>query len=227
MGVTIARGDRRFADRDRGRLTRHAFSFGSHYDPDRVGFGPMVCHDDHLLAEGRGFDTHRHQGVEIISWVLSGAVTHTDSTGTSATLHAGDVGLFSTGDGVEHTEVAAAPQTRFVQVWLGTGPSAEVGYHAASPDLAHSVWTEVARPLPGAAFAVARLDGGEALTVPPAPRRHLFVASGALLRSSLAEPLQAGDAYLVDGVAGEDEPYAADFTVTAAVPTELLLWSFT
>ena len=81
--VEIRRGSTRFVEREQGRLTRHSFSFGADYDPARLEFGPMVCHDDHLLGPGRGFDTHRHSGLEIVTYVVSGALRHTDSTGST------------------------------------------------------------------------------------------------------------------------------------------------
>src|SRR5687768_14443694 len=63
--VEIRRGTHRFKDRAEGRVTLHSFAFGEHYDPERLEFGPMVCHDEHLLGSGRGFDTHRHSNLEI------------------------------------------------------------------------------------------------------------------------------------------------------------------
>ena len=72
-----------------GRTTRHSFSFGDHYDPENVGFGPMVCHDDHLLRGGAGFPDHPHRDLEIVTWVLSGAVVHTASVGPPTTRRRG------------------------------------------------------------------------------------------------------------------------------------------
>ena len=74
MSVEIRRSATRFTSRDTGRQTRHSFSFGAHYDPERTGFGAMVCHDDHHLRGGTGFETHRHAGIEILTWVVSGAL---------------------------------------------------------------------------------------------------------------------------------------------------------
>src|SRR5689334_9158618 len=75
--VEIRRGSARFVEREVGRVTHHSFSFGEHYDPERLAFGPLVCHDDHLLGSGRGFDTHHHSDLEIVTWVVSGALRHT------------------------------------------------------------------------------------------------------------------------------------------------------
>ncbi len=87
-------------------MTHHSFSFGEHYDPERLGFGPMVCHDDHLLGSGRGFDTHHHSDLEIVTWVVSGALRHVDSSGSTTVVEAGSVAVLSTGDGVDHSEHA-------------------------------------------------------------------------------------------------------------------------
>jgi hypothetical protein len=76
----------------------------------------------------------------------------------------------------------------------------------------------VASPRTDSVLSVVRLDGRSSVTLPAAPRVHVFVASGALLRSSLAEPLHTGDAFLMT-----DEP---EHTVAAGVPTELLVWTF-
>lgn len=196
-------------------------SFGAHYDPDNVAFGPMVCHDDHLLASGRGFETHRHADLEIVSWVLSGSLTHTDSSGASVTVEPGSVAVLCTGSGVEHAEVAASPQTRFVQVWLrpdADQPALEPSYAVTPVDLPSGSLVEVARPVTGARFLVARLESGDTVTLPDERLQHVYLGRGALVRSSMAEPLLDGDAFRIT-----DDP---GLQLTAAVPTELLVWAF-
>jgi hypothetical protein len=215
--VAIRRGTHRFVDRLPGRLTAHAFSFGSWYDAEHVRFGPMVCHDDHLLRAGEGFPPHDHDDLVIVSWVLSGALDHDGPTGRER-VEPGQVAVLHTGAGVTHSEVAAAPQTRFIQVWLSASGPEEPSYEVATPALSRGEVVHVAEPEPGAVFSVARLDANQTLTVPPAPLTHVFVGRGALLRSSLAEPLQDGDAFLFT-----DEPA---HEVTAGVPSELLIWQF-
>lgn len=222
MSVEILRGVTRFTSRGEGRMTRHAYSFGEHYDPRRTGFGPIRCHDDHVLRAGTGFDTHRHADLEIVTWVVSGALAHRDSLGTDTVLHAGDSALLSAGTGVEHSELAVggAGPTRFVQVWLSPDePQSSPSYargEAVPRDAAGLVDTGLRPGVAGARFLVARLGAGEGVLLPAAPRLHCFVARGALLRSSLAEPLEAGDAFCFEG-----EP---DHEVTAAVDSELLVW---
>lgn len=225
MNVEIRRGSSRFAERVPGRLTQHAFSFGPDLDPERLAFGPMVCHDDHLLGRGQGFEDHPHAGLEIVSWVLAGSLVHTDGTGAAVTLGAGECGVLTAGAGVRHSELAGDAATRFVQVWLTPDdPDVTPSYRTASvepgPGLVRVVGEGAALTVgvAGAALDVARLEAGESVTLPDAAKVHAFVATGALLRSSLAEPLSAGDAFLLTGPASYD--------VTAAVPTELLVWSF-
>ena len=109
------------------------------------------------------------------------------------------------------------------QVWLTPDePGRPPAYSSAAVDLEPGRLCEVLRPTSTATFSVARLEAGQSLSVPPAPRRHVYVGAGALLRSSLAEPLAQGDAF---EIAGEDDASLA-VEVTAAVPTELLVWHF-
>lgn len=209
-------------------VTQHGFSFGAAYDPEWVSFGPMVCHDDHLLGPGRGFEEHPHSGLEIVTWVVSGTVRHVDSEGHTAEVAAGECGVLSAGSGVRHSEIAGdAGPARFVQVWLspdepGTAPAYTRDAVAAEPGnglvpvVGGSADLQVG--VVGATYAVARLDANETVTLPAAPRVHAYIASGALLRFSLAGPLQSGDAFCMT-----DEP---EHEVTAAVPTELLVWTF-
>jgi redox-sensitive bicupin YhaK (pirin superfamily) len=231
VAVEIFRSSKRFTTRDEGRLTRHSFSFGAHYDPANTGFGPLVCHDDHRLRAGAGFEAHRHTDVEIVSWVLEGALEHSGDGVAAETVRPGTVQVQSAGTGIEHREVAAAGAgpTRFVQAWLNpdrpgtvparatakvTLPDGELvpvasGHH---PDAAVRIGTAAAT------LWVARLPAGSGVTLPDEPRQHVFVARGALIRSSLAEPLSDGDAFRIT-----DQP---GLELTAAVPTELLVWTF-
>jgi len=227
VNVEIRRGTARFVERTAGRLTHHAFSFGPDLDPERLSFGPMVCHDDHVLGRGTGFDDHPHAGLEIVTWVVSGTLVHRDATGTEETLRAGDCAVLSAGSGVRHAEIAGADgPTRFVQVWLRPDePDTEPRYAraqvpAAPGDGPVRVVGEggpLSVGVADAALDVARLGAGESISLPEAPRVHAFLTTGALLRSSLAEPLSAGDALCVTG--------GASYAVTAAVPTQILVWT--
>ena len=221
MQVTteIRRGTDRYLTRGDGYFTRHSFSFGEHYDPDNVRFGPIVCHDDHRLAAGAGFTDHPHADLDIVTWVVSGSLHHTDSAGHSAVVRPGEVQVLSAGSGVTHAEVAGPEgPARFVQVWLTPlAPGAAPAYSVTPVDLPSGELAVAAR-IGDATFRVARLAAGDTVTLPDEPRQHVFVAGGALVRSSMAEPLADGDAFRIT-----DHP---GLEVTAAVPTELLVWSF-
>lgn len=212
-----------------GRRTQHGFSFGAHYDPEWLSFGPMVCHDDHLLGSGKGFEEHPHSDLEIVTYVVAGSLLHTDSLGTSVALEAGEVAVLSAGSGVRHSEVAATTgSARFVQVWLtpdqvGAAPAYARGSSATAEAGAGlvpiaGVGSGVEIGVAGASYAVARLAANETLTLPAARRLHAYVTTGALKRFSLAGPLEAGDALCFT-----DEPA---HEITAVVPTELLVWTF-
>jgi quercetin 2,3-dioxygenase len=233
MSVEVRRGSLRFVTRAEGRTTRHSFSFGDHYDPENVGFGPMVCHDDHLLRGGAGFPDHPHRDVEIVTWVLSGAVVHTASVGPSSTVSAGQVQVLSAGSGVSHSEIAepGSGPTRFVQTWLRPDESgAAPSYSSTSVGdaLTGGALVPVVSGHDGAVAArigtasatlhAAVLRAGESVTLPDDPLQHVFVATGSLARSSLAEPLSAGDTFRIS-----DRP---GLSLTAASPTELLVWCF-
>lgn len=225
VSVEIRRGTDRYLTRGDGYFTRHSFSFGGHYDPDNVAFGPLVCHDDHRLKAGRGFEEHRHRDVEIVTWVLSGSLLHRDSEGHTATVLPGEVQVLSAGAGVTHAEIAGPEgQVRFVQAWLTPDePGTPPAYSVTPVDLEAGRLTPVTQVGRRATLLVARLGSGDAVTLPDAPLVHVFVAGGALTRSSLAEPLADGDAFRITRT--PDEP-APTLEVTAAVPTELMVWAF-
>lgn len=224
MPMSLHASPDRFTTSAAGRETHHSFSFGPHYDPANLGFGPMICHNDDRLEPGGGYPDHPHADLEIVTWVIEGVLLHTDDRGNTEELRPGAVQVMSAGSGVRHAETAdaASGPTRFLQTWVtpdehGTPPTWRTERADPGPGLTTVVG---AGGLPigtiGASLAIARLAAGEPLALRDAVRQHVFVAVGA---GRLDEhDLTGGDAARLTN-------QGARFLAT--VDTELLVWSFT
>jgi redox-sensitive bicupin YhaK (pirin superfamily) len=222
--ITLRRAKER-GHADHGWLdTWHTFSFADYYDPRFLGFRVLRVINEDVVAPGRGFPTHGHRDMEIITYVLQGALEHRDSMGNGSIIRPGDVQRMSAGTGVRHSEAnpSATEPLHLLQIWLE--PSAR----GIAPGYEQKAFTEadkrgrlrlVASP-DGAEGSVTihqdarvyatMLGAGDQVVHPLAPGRHawLHVARGAL--SLNGHRLSHGD-----GAAVSAEP-----TITLAADTE-------
>jgi len=228
--IDVRRAGDRFLTRVEGRATRHSFSSDRHYDPDNVGFGFLLFHNDDHLEPGHGHPPHPHRDVEILTWVVAGALRHEDSLGHGGLVTPGRLQLTSAGTGIVHSEVndAAGRPLRFVQVWLQPdepGGSPAYSQRDATPADGWLTLASGLRRYAGAAASplrnrhsalhVARLDAGGSVVLPDARWLHLFVVTGAVDLEG-AGNLAAGDAARLVETGGQ--------RLTAAGTAEVLLW---
>ncbi|WP_369175131.1 pirin family protein [Streptomyces sp. R28] len=213
MDVRRAAGRYPGGDPAAGIESRHAFSFGPHYDPDNLRFGAMIACNEERLAPGAGFDEHPHSHTEIVTWVVEGELTHRDSTGHETRVGPGDVQRLSSAGGVRHVERndADTPLT-FIQTWLaplspGGDPSYEIVHGIADS-------TPYAVPEAGAMLHVRRLGAGERTAVPDGAYAYVHVVRGEVRLAG--EELSAGDAVRLTDAEGVE--------AVGVSTAELLIW---
>ncbi|MFF0432317.1 pirin family protein [Streptomyces sp. NPDC004327] len=216
--IRIQRDAERYPGGDAGAGidTRHAFSFGSHYDPDNLRFGALIACNEERLAPGAGFDEHPHSHTEIVTWVVEGELTHRDSAGHATVVGCGDLQRLSSAAGVRHVERndAAGPLV-FVQMWLApVEPGGEPSYEVVR-GIADA--TPYALPEAGALLHLRRLETGERAALPDADLLYAHVVRGTVRLAG--EELGPGDAARVRG--------EKDLALLATADAEVLVWEMT
>jgi quercetin 2,3-dioxygenase len=185
--------------------SRHTFSFGHYYDPAWMGFGPLRVINEDRVDPGAGFPPHRHANMEILSYVLDGALSHRDSAGGGGVIRAGELQWMSAGHGVEHSEYndSDSEPVHFLQIWIQPARlNHEPAYAQRAATPLSREWTLLASPdgadgsltiRQDARLSAATLAAGEVTACELQPmRRWLQVARG---RARVdARVLAAGDA---------------------------------
>jgi quercetin 2,3-dioxygenase len=207
--------------------TRHSFSFDQYYDPAHMGFRDLRVINEDVVAPGKGFGMHPHRDMEILTWVLEGALEHRDSTGSRGIIRPGELQYMTAGTGVMHSEMNPSPSepVHLLQIWIlpkrkGLKPAYE--QHTFPKD----TWNGSFVPLAGkdapvsihqdANLFAARMKAGEKISQPIAPGRYAWVqiAHGKVRLNG--KELAAGD-----GAAISDEN---NLNFEATEPSEVLLF---
>ncbi len=201
--VSLRPADQRFHSRLDWLDSWHSFSFGSHQDPNWMGFGPLRVINDDTIAAGQGFGMHPHRDMEIITVMVEGALTHADSMGNSAVLHAGEVQRMSAGRGIVHSEINQTGEPcRLLQIWI---EPAQLGIQPAYEQKPFAIgegWTPLIEPdATGDAMAIERRVRlwraqplrQQHLLLPAAEERWLWlqVIDGELTLNSEGSPKQS------------------------------------
>jgi quercetin 2,3-dioxygenase len=195
--------------------TWYSFSFADYHDSRHMGFRSLRVINDDTVAGGGGFDMHPHRDMEIITYVLRGALQHRDSMGNTAVMKAGDVQRISAGTGIQHSEFNHSPiePVHLLQMWIfpdekGVKPGyAERSFAGAEPGRLHLIASKSGRDgsvsiHQDADVYVAKLDCGSRIEHALKPGRHawLQVAEGGMTVNG--KRLEAGDGLAVSGEPG-------------------------
>lgn len=241
--LDIRRAGDRFTTRIPWLDSKHSFSFNYHYDPANTHHGVLMVNNDDIVVPGQGFDTHPHQDMEIVTWVLQGSLVHQDSTGHSGVIYPGLAQRMSAGTGILHSEKNDSwridtnagkheEPVHFIQMWvLPDEAGITPGYEQLEID--HELLSGGLVPVASgmkeyadhsairiknkyAAMHVARIQPDqEPITLPDAPFLHVFVTRGEAALEG-AGVLHEGDAVRVTGSGGQ--------RLTSTTGAEVIVW---
>ena len=209
--------------------TYHTFSFANYFDPQHMGFRSLRVINDDTVLGGGGFDTHPHRDMEIITYVLHGALKHRDSMGHEAVMRAGDVQRISAGTGIQHSEFNASERdpVHLLQIWMLPGRKdltpgyAEKSFASARAGELVLLTSKDGRDgsIPinqDADLFLAKLNPGDKVAHPLPPGRHAWVQVAEGEVTVNGQLLMAGD-----GAALSDEPA---LEITGRAPAQVLLF---
>lgn len=241
--ITVCRGDERFVTRTEWLTEYSSFSFGRHYDPRNTGFGRLLVHNEDVVAPGYGFDAHTHADTEIVTWMLSGALIHSDSAGNQGIIHPGLVQRTTAGAGIQHCERNDGYRTpdgyrvdpdgvrepaHYIQMWIQPDEyGLEPSYAQAEVDqrCLGSGWLPVISGIDhdatitinaSATLWATTAAAGESRPLPPGPGdQHVFVTGGLWDVETVGE-VHRSDALRIRG--------AEQLGFTARTDAQALVW---
>jgi redox-sensitive bicupin YhaK (pirin superfamily) len=228
--ITVRRSDERGRTKIGWLDSRHSFSFGEYFDPGFESFGPLRVINEDWIAGGAGFPPHPHRDMEIVTYIIEGAIAHKDSTGGGGTIRPGEIQRMSAGSGIVHAEFnASASETcHLLQIWImpsKTGIKPGYEQKKISPEAVTNHFARIAGPEPAdhevrlvqdAEIWSARLDEGvEAVhSLRPGRKAWLQVAKGEITVGEVT--LGAGDAAALTDM--------TQIQVRSRAPSEVLLF---
>jgi redox-sensitive bicupin YhaK (pirin superfamily) len=233
--VDVRRASERFETRIGWLESYHSFSFGHHYDSENTNHGLLLVSNDDIIRAGTGFQTHPHQDMEIVTWVLDGELEHKDSEGNKGIIYPGLAQRMSAGSGIWHSEMnpSGKNDVRLVQMWVLpdterikpgyeqldiNGQLSKGGLVPIASGRGHDAAISIRQK--GAVLWGGRLKAGESVKVPDGRFVHLYVAKGGALLDG-AGRLEAGDAVRLTA-AGTPR-----LTADPAAGAEVLIWETT
>jgi len=228
--ITVRRSQERGRTRSDWLDSHHTFSFGEYRDPAHVHFGPLRVINEDFIAPGGGFGLHPHRDMEIITWVLQGALQHRDSLGNGSVIRPGECQVMTAGTGIEHSEANPSHDepVHLLQIWILPEQrhlAPRYGQRFFEEASRWNQWrliasgdeqADVLRIHQDASVHTTLLESGRTLTYAPAPARRLWlqVARGRIRAED--HELAAGDALAITN--------APPLHLEALEPAELLLF---
>lgn len=211
--------------------SKHSFSFAEYYNPQNMGFGPLRVINEDWISADSGFGMHGHKNMEIITYVLSGELTHKDSLGTGSTIHPGEIQMMSAGKGILHSEFNHSPsdEVHLLQIWIMPDKNnTQPGYQQKTfaPEKMQNKLRVVVSPdgeegslmiKQNAKLLAAKLSAGNAVSYKTDENRKYWLQVARGIVHTGGNELEAGDAFAIEREAGTLE-------VTAGKDAEVLLF---
>lgn len=212
----------------------HIFNFSNNYREERNGFGDLLVVNDDYVQPSRGFGMHPHHDMEIVTWVLSGTLSHEDNQGNQGTITPGEIQQMSAGSGVFHSEVNPSPTetVHLLQMWV-LPDQKRVAPRYQQENVEHLIQNKLGCVASGAVDApihlynstaslfVGRFDNETTMELPTNEKLYIYVAQGSMKLfedEGVAKKFPNGSSVLIDGA-------ASSISATIGANSEIIVWS--